>query len=273
MDKETLLVLKSIGLTDGEAKVFQALIRLKTSSVSKIINLSNVSASKVYFILEKLTKKGLITMTVKDKIRIYSAANPGRILDYLEEKEKEIQEQKREARRVIEKLQSSEDSYKNHPPAEFSQGKNGFETIINEVIHLAKEGNHYLAIAGSRMAFVLQDYWYRHSQLLSEKKIVQLIAYEKSVWFDKDPEVHQRQKRKLYFPRFLSEEYKDLPSIQIIGDNVVISDIDENDEVFCLMVRNTNLSTSMRKLIKAIYLSGKVPEKYIAFTKEINTYD
>jgi len=112
------------------------------------------------------------------------------------------------------------------------------------------------------MSFFLQDYWYRHSQILSNKKIIQLVAYEKSAWKEKDPKVHQRKKRKNYFPRILPGDYLDLPSVQIVGENLVISDVDENEELFCLVVRNKNLSQSMKKFVKAVYLSGKVPKNY-----------
>ncbi len=90
MEEELFETLKSIGLTNGEARVYIALLSLGTSTVSPIVKLSGISSSKVYFILNRLAVKGLVSMSIKEKNRIYSATEPERILDYLEEREKII---------------------------------------------------------------------------------------------------------------------------------------------------------------------------------------
>ena len=58
--------LKELGFTDGEIKVYGALIKLQKSTITKIIEHSGVSSSKVYLILDKLVHRGLVNYIMVD---------------------------------------------------------------------------------------------------------------------------------------------------------------------------------------------------------------
>ncbi|RMD45562.1 TrmB family transcriptional regulator, partial [Candidatus Pacearchaeota archaeon] len=53
-------LLKEIGLTNGETKVYLSLIKIGESTVGPIAKKSGVSLSKIYEILNNLIKKGLV---------------------------------------------------------------------------------------------------------------------------------------------------------------------------------------------------------------------
>lgn len=262
MEEELLETLKSIGLTNGESKVYVALVSLGTSTVSPIVESSGISSSKVYFILNKLAVKGLVSISIKDKTKIYSSSDPDRIIDYLDEREKIIKNHKKEISKIIPILKSKRDMNAHQPPVEFTKGEKGYESIFNEVYSGLKSGDKYLALGGIRISFKMQNYWFKHSQLLSRKKIPQFTLYEKESWYKKDPSVHQRNKRKFYHPRVLSEEYQDMPLILIIGDKAIISDVDEDGEIFTMLIRNSNLSHGIKRLLKIIYNTAEVPSDF-----------
>ena len=54
MDK---INLEEIGLTEGENKVYLALLKLGSSTIGRIIKEAQVSNSKIYDILDRLNKK------------------------------------------------------------------------------------------------------------------------------------------------------------------------------------------------------------------------
>jgi sugar-specific transcriptional regulator TrmB len=83
-------VLESIGLTNGEAKTYIALLRLGPSSTGPIAQASGVSTSKLYVILDKLEKKGLASHVEKSGVRRYQAVEPKKIHDYLQERRREL---------------------------------------------------------------------------------------------------------------------------------------------------------------------------------------
>ncbi|MDO8563738.1 MAG: helix-turn-helix domain-containing protein [Nanoarchaeota archaeon] len=262
MEEELLETLKSIGLTNGESRVYVGLLSLGTSTVSPIVESSGISSSKVYFILNKLIVKGLVSMSVENKSKIYSATAPERILDYLDEREKIIKKHKTEISKIIPLLKTKKEFNTHQPPVEFTRGEKGYESIFNEVYLGLKEGDKYLALGGLRISFKMQNYWFKHSNLLSKKKIPQFTLYESEGWYKKDPSIHQREKRSLYYPRVLSKEYQDLPLILTIGDKAIISDVDEDGEIFTMLIRNTNLSNGLKRLLKILYNSSEAPSSF-----------
>ena len=60
--------LKSIGLTEGEIKIYLALLELGSSSIGQIIKRSGISGSKTYEVLDRLSQKGLISAILKNNV-------------------------------------------------------------------------------------------------------------------------------------------------------------------------------------------------------------
>ena len=79
--------LEELGLTNGEIKVYLALVKLGETTSGPIVDESGISVSKVYYVLDRLAKKGLVSHVVKNNVKHFSAATPDRLLDYLKEKE------------------------------------------------------------------------------------------------------------------------------------------------------------------------------------------
>jgi predicted transcriptional regulator len=262
MDNDLLEALVSSGLTNGEAKVYLALLSLGPSTTKPIVDTSGVSASKVYEILEKLLRKGLASVSIQDRVRVFSATDPERIMDYLNEEIGNLRKHLEKTRTVIPMLRAKKNSVGKAPPIEFTKGRKGFESLFNEAYGALKTGDSYFSLAGYRMSFKIQDYWHKQSKVFNKKNISQFLIYEQRVWYEKDPKVHKRSERKNYYPRLLGPEHYDLPNISAVGERSFISDVDDDGEIFCMFIRNKNLSNSIRKLVQTIYLSGSVPNGY-----------
>ena len=63
-------MLGKIGLTPGEAEVYEALVELGLSSAGDIIKKANIASSKVYDVLHRLINKGLASYTIKNEDNI-----------------------------------------------------------------------------------------------------------------------------------------------------------------------------------------------------------
>src|SRR4030042_4860359 len=96
--------LKRIGVTDGEIKIYLALLELGSSTTWNITKKSGISGSKVYEVLDRLSKKGLASYTIKNNVRYFEAASPERILDFLEGKSKELESEKKQIKKIIPEL-------------------------------------------------------------------------------------------------------------------------------------------------------------------------
>ena len=82
--------LQDIGFSEGEEKVYLALLRLGTSTTGKIAKEAAVSRSKLYEILEKLSRKGVISHFKKNNVSNFTASHPENIVEYLKKREKEL---------------------------------------------------------------------------------------------------------------------------------------------------------------------------------------
>ena len=269
MDERITEILKSVGLTDGESKIYFALISLGTSTVGPIVESSEVSASKVYQILNKLMAKGLISMTVQQKKRIYTALSPDKLIGFLDEEKKRIENNKEKVQGILPALNNLRGEHKESlPVVEITEGRMGFRQFHDEIIESAKEGESYMALASHEIGFRFQGLWYDYSVRMSNKKIHQYIIYGYDQWQGKDPQIHKRKKRKYYYPKVFIEKVIEFPTIVIVGNKTVISDVGEKNNVFSIIIRDKNLTFSLKKLVKLIYDIGNFPKGFEK--KELN---
>ena len=96
--------LTNLGLTQGEAKVYLAMIQIGPSRVGKIVEISGVSQSKVYNVLDRLILKGLASYNLQDNIKHFQSLEPSRLHEYIQRKEDEIRRQKEGLAQIINNL-------------------------------------------------------------------------------------------------------------------------------------------------------------------------
>jgi len=148
-----LNALKKAGFTDSEIKVYLSLLELGESSTGPIITKSKITGSKVYEVLEKLIKKGLVGYVTKEKIKHFQAASPNRILDYIEKTEKEIKDNKEEIKSMLPELEDKQQSSKLSQTAQVFEGLEGLKTVFKLILEETKNGGEYYAFAvGDEMA-------------------------------------------------------------------------------------------------------------------------
>jgi sugar-specific transcriptional regulator TrmB len=141
---ETELV-KEAGLTDGEAKVYLALLELNYSTTTNIIDRSGVARSFIYNILEKLIEKGLASYVKKDKKKYYQATNPERIIDYIEKRKQQLEQNKREIKKLLPKLKTIRET---NPSTDIKvyEGYRGLQTAFEQYHERLKKGEEVLAL-------------------------------------------------------------------------------------------------------------------------------
>ena len=110
-------LLREIGLTEGESKVYLALIGLGQTTTGPIVKKAGVSTSKSYKILSRLEEKGLSSHVYKNKIKYFRAAPPEKILEIAKEQTLEAERRKKEIEKLIPELLSFQ---KKHRRRDFS---------------------------------------------------------------------------------------------------------------------------------------------------------
>lgn len=131
-------IFEEIGFTKGETKVYFALLELGESTIGPIAKNSGVTPAKVYSILEKLKKKGLITYIIKGGTKYFQAFNPKRIIEYLNEKEGKIKNEKKKIKQIIPQLLEKQKKEATQNAVVY-ETFNGIKTLYNEILDVLKK--------------------------------------------------------------------------------------------------------------------------------------
>tara|TARA_Y100000310_G_scaffold190594_1_gene190571 strand:- start:202 stop:960 length:759 start_codon:yes stop_codon:yes gene_type:complete len=142
--------LKGIGLTDGEIKVYGALLELKECTKTDLVKESKVSPSNIYDITNRLLKKGIISKVKKNGVTHFSPANPKRILDFLETKKHEINEEKKFVNSILPLLMSQFHSSREKVDVEVFQGWNGLKNIFEDLLDECGAGDENFIFGASK---------------------------------------------------------------------------------------------------------------------------
>jgi sugar-specific transcriptional regulator TrmB len=85
-------VLKDLGLSINESKVFLALVELGHSAVGSISKKCKVHRTNVYDSLRKLESRELVVCSEKDGTKYFDSKNPEELMNFLRKKEEKLQE-------------------------------------------------------------------------------------------------------------------------------------------------------------------------------------
>lgn len=243
-------LLEEIGLTKGEIKVYLTLLKLGETTTGKIIEEAQISSGKIYEILEKLIKKGLVSFIVKEKTKYFNAASPNRILDYLHEKEKIIKEKEQELLKELPSLLTIEKAGKKAYETNLFKGFKGIQTAIFEALEDLTEKDEVLAmgiISHKKEQFNLL--WQRWHKERINKKIIC-----KAIFSDKNTD---------YFRAFKKMKYTEVKVLQgitpsaidVMGNKVLIFTYEE--EVSCLSIKNPEIAKSFTTFFETLWSIAK----------------
>ena len=138
-------ILKEAGLTEGEAKVYLALLELGASTTGPIIEKSKIARSIIYLILEKLIEKGLVSFVTKEKTKYYQASDPQKLIEYVEEKEKAFANSKKKIAEVLPQLALLSSMAQKNEVSVYT-GINGMRTAHEKIYSALKKGDEYCII-------------------------------------------------------------------------------------------------------------------------------
>ena len=153
-------ILKKLGLTDAESKVYLALLRLGSTTVGPIVDESKVSRSKIYHVLEKLKKKGLVSYIVKSQTNHYNAADPEKIQDYVNCKKEEISSVEQELKELLPKLKNLQVFAGKKDEAEVYSGLEGVKATRDISLRVLKKGDVIRVFGSDKTAQdAMPKYW------------------------------------------------------------------------------------------------------------------
>jgi sugar-specific transcriptional regulator TrmB len=244
MVKESL---RKIGLTEGEIKVYLALLELGSISSGKITKKCGISGSKVYEVLDRLMNKGLANFIVKNGVKYFEAASPERILDYLEEKEQQIESEKVSIQKIIPQLMMKRREAA-QAVAKVYTGWEGLKTANEDIITTLKKGEEWLSMGLTEQPKSWEIYFTKRQQIRAKKGIVLkhlLNEKYKSIY-------EQRKKLPHTHFRFLPKEFEMPTSIEIYANKVLIMVLLQEDPL-AIVIESAVVAQSFRKYFNSMW--------------------
>lgn len=130
-----LEVLRKVGLSEGEIKVYSALLEIGVTSLNRIHEKTGIERRNIYDILNKLIERGLVTYITENRKRMFQAAHPKKLLDYLEDKKEALDETKELVKKelpiFVEKFELAKPSIN----AEVYRGVEGIKTVWEDMLN------------------------------------------------------------------------------------------------------------------------------------------
>jgi len=141
-------ILQDIGLTDGEARVYLALLALGESKTGPLAKEARVSSSKVYKILDRLMVKGLTGFVTKGKTKYFSAVDPQRLREFVARQEQELERRRTVVERLIPELETAQNLARK-PDAVVYDGFKATTNFFRSLLEELGNGDEYRVLGGN----------------------------------------------------------------------------------------------------------------------------
>lgn len=242
--------LKKIGLTDNEIIVYLALLEIGSSTTGNIIKKSHLHSSRVYECLEKLQTKGLVSYVVKANRKYFEATNPERLIDYLEERQKQIEEEKSEVKKIIPDLVAKHKITKPTQEANIYSGYKGIRSLLNNLLQELKNGGEYYVFgAEGGMKEVLGSYFTLYQKQKAKFKIKSKVIFGGKARKTKLLEEYRGD------ARFISSEFSS-PTDTFIYDDKIIIFVWNEKPPFAVLIKNKSTAQSYKNYFKVLWKSA-----------------
>lgn len=202
-------LLRAIGLSPNEARVYEALLQTGEASVQEISLKSGVHRRNVYDSLSKLMGKGLTSEVFIKGEKNFKATNPRRLLELIKEKEEIINKALPEMQEKYEAVEEKEEAY-------LYRGIEGFKNYLQDILK-TKETVYFIGGKAFWLDPRLKHFLPRFERERKKLgiKFMHLFDYEVK---EQKPEI-LKLVGKPY--KFLPKEYSSSTAVDIFGDYVV----------------------------------------------------
>lgn len=229
-------ILREIGLTETEIKVYLALLSLGTTSAGKIVEKTGTHRKNLYDALNKLIEKGLVSYVKENKIKFFQAKDPENLERYLNEKKSKIDEKKQELKNFLPELKEKFNSLDPEIESEIYRGEEGIKTILKECLNYKEV--LFIGATGdveNRLPYFWPQYNKKREKLKCKWKL--LLVYESRN--------KKLTKSKYYEYKVLPKILSGLNVIYIYGDHV--ANVLWLEKPIAFVVKHKELANNYRK--------------------------
>jgi len=234
--KENLL--KGIGLTQLEIRVYLALLELGNGGAGRIATRSGVHRRSVYDALDRMVEKGLATKILMNNKMEYQPVSPQRLLGLLKEKQADVED-------ILPELMLKYEMSMEKQTTLFFKGKEGIKSVFDDQI---KEGKTVYIISGTSNVYTILPYFIkRYDKSRVEKKMHAKILFKEDARGLTPP---------LSEIKYLPKGSGGNASVNIYGNNVAII-LWSAENPFAILIRHEDIAKSYMDYFNLLWKTAK----------------
>lgn len=242
--------LQRIGFTNGEIRTYIALLELGSTSTGPLIKKSRISGSKIYEVLDRLQEKGLASSVIKNNVKHFEATAPDKILDYLDEKGKELEKEKTAIRKIIPELTTKQKSGQKSETKVYT-GFEGLKTVNEDIIRTLRKGEEWLSMGLTEQPRAWEIH-FTHRQKERARKGIK----HKHLLNEKYKSLYKKRKKLPHTEyRFLPKEFEMPTSTEIYNNKVAIMILTKENPM-AIQIESKEAAASFRKYFYALWKSS-----------------
>lgn len=242
MTKKYISILSQIGLSEHEAAVYLAGLKLGNTSVLQLAKISGIKRTTVYSVVDCLIQHGLMRIDIKGFKKYYVSESPDKL-------EQILIKQKNLLNNVMPELSSIYNVQSGESLIKYYQGIKSLKSVYEDLITSVQRGDDYLIISDQSKWYELdpeyfEDFTRRRSKLKINIKM--LLTRSKSADKFKQKEDFYNVKIK-----FLPEGTKLSTNLVIIPQKVLIQQTIA--PVFAMVIDNKSIIQMHREQFYLIW--------------------
>ncbi len=241
-------VLRDMGLSGNEAKIYLMLLENGPSAVGQISSKAKIHRRNVYDCLDMLRERGVVSYTLKNNRKYFEAADPKVFIDNIEEKKESFSKMLPQLMAMQKRSDSAED-------VRVYTGLKGRKVVFEDKLNYA--GEQYV-LGGHKPKTTRLDYLKNYHLRRCMKKIkVKKLFYE-----------NKTEDAKFFASNFDLLEARIIPqmfsspiAINIYGNKVALFMGSGRTEPLTVVIEDDGLSRDFRNYFDMLWRVGKVPGK------------
>lgn len=124
---ETIQNLKQLGLDEKSAKLYLAALELGPSPIAKLAKKSGIKRTTIYYFIDDLIAKNLLTSNISGKRKLFAATSPDN-LSLIVEKQKEL------VQKMVPEMFALFNKSPQKPKVSFYEGIDGLKTVFMDAL-------------------------------------------------------------------------------------------------------------------------------------------
>ena len=242
--------LEKIGLTRNESIVYLTLVKIGTSKSGDLLKESGLNSGKIYEIFSSLLKKGLISESLINNIKHFTASPPIQLLKYVDSKKKCLKEQEKCINQMLPNLDKLRNFNFNFSKSVTYVGYKGIITATEEAFEQITPKDEIIAMGvTNKKESKYNNFWIDLNQKRVKKKIKTRLLFS-----DQGNLMGIYSKMPLTKIRLINGF---TPSAVTVFGKSIVHIANYQEPFSCILIYDQNIASSFTNFFNELWKKGK----------------